>query len=47
MEYNVYCDETNHLKINNGNYMAIVTSYLGNESWFLNKTLEEYNKYKK
>lgn len=28
MEYNVYCDETNHLKINFGNYMAIGAIYL-------------------
>ena len=28
MEYNVYCDETNHLKINNGEYMAFGAIYL-------------------
>ena len=28
MEYNVYCDETNHLKINKGEYMAIGAIYL-------------------
>ena len=29
------------------NQFNIVTSYLGNESWFLKQTLEEYEKYKK
>lgn len=28
MEYNVYCDETNHLKFNKGDYMAIGAVYL-------------------
>lgn len=28
MEYNVYCDETNHLKINKGDYMGIGAIYL-------------------
>ena len=29
------------------NQLNIVTSYLGNEPWFLDKILKEYNKYKK
>lgn len=36
--------ENDHKRKNNLN---VVTSYLGNESWFLKKNLEEYDKYKK
>ena len=31
----------------NKNQLNVVTSYLGNEEWFLKTTLAEYNKYKK
>ena len=29
------------------NQLNVVTSYLGNEPWFLSKTLKEYDKYKR
>lgn len=32
--------------LKNKNQLNVVTSYLGNEPWFLKKILKEYNKYK-
>lgn len=43
--YNYMIVLENDYKIKN--QLNIVTSYLGNEDWFLKKTLKEYEKYKK